>query len=54
VMRSLRLGVNDRLRHVLLTSDGFQKLDFNLSKLHFALVVSDLVSESDLHRCVIV
>lgn len=54
VVRSLRFGVDDSLGHLFFRLDGFQEFKFDLSKLVFALIVSNLVSQSDLHRSVII
>lgn len=54
VMGSLRLGVDDCLRHLFFWSEGFHELKFDLSKLVFALTISYLVSQSDLHWSVII
>lgn len=50
----LGFGINDRLGHVLLSFDGFEKLVLHLSKLMSALVVSNLVPEPYLHGGVII
>jgi len=54
LMRSLRLRFNDRLRHILLAVGGLEQLDLHLSELVETLVLSDLVSQPDLHRCVVI